>query len=319
MIKHTTIRAATVDEAIQKGLAELDLTREDAEIRVISEGKKGFLGFGKQEAIVEVSQKEAVSFKELTHQLEETDRNTSTTTNEHLNSEVSVKQMKNQQESVMTSDKELIEAKENASPEDVEEMPKDKEVQTIEIDVISEEDEEDSNETTENIDEETLEDEVTNTKLTDPYESAQIVADYLVAVIKDYGAQSDIEIDIEGRDVFYDIHTDKSGLVIGKHGKIINSLQILAQTYLSAIHFKHLNVILNVGDYRKRRAQTLESLAEKKVQKAKELRKPVSFEPLPAYERKQIHRYLANHENIKTYSTGREPKRYLVVEYLEED
>ena len=70
MLKNAVIRAESVELAIQKGLDQLGITQDQAEIRVISEGKKGFLGFGKQEAVVSITSQSDLSMKEMTRELE---------------------------------------------------------------------------------------------------------------------------------------------------------------------------------------------------------------------------------------------------------
>lgn len=329
MLNLKTVRANTVEEAIEKGLKELNIDRSEAEIRVISEGKKGFLGFGKQEAIVEITQNNNLSLKELTKQLErqsteekaaidqetikETPKETVTIEAKTVKKaeEVPAAIVKEKEKPVIKKEPAKIKKAEpvikKAEPEITPEIT---EVHYVEEDIDEDIEEFEDNDFAEETDKECFQGK-------NAYESAAIVADYLVDIIRKYGADARVEMDIEGRNVFYDIHTDKSGLVIGKHGKIINSLQILAQTYLSAIHQRHLNVILNVGDYRKRRAKVLQNIAEQKANEAMVKGEPVIIDALPAYERKQIHKHLSYLKNIKTYSQGREPKRVLVVEYQE--
>src|SRR5699024_10635265 len=67
-------------------------------------------------------------------------------------------------------------------------------------------------------------------------EASQKVAVYIQEVIQSYGAQADVDFEISRSQVMFNIETDKSGLVIGKHGKIINSLQILSQTYFKSLY-----------------------------------------------------------------------------------
>lgn len=333
MLNQKTVRANTVEEAIEKGLKELNIERSQAEIRVINEGKKGFLGFGKQEAIVEIIQNNDISFKELTNQLERESTEEPVVNTETVIEQEAVKVEKTEQDNKLEEAKvennelatESNEAEVEAKEFEIESQEAEVEATEAEIEseVIAVEMEESQVETeeaiveTETTDESDDDTEETPFQGKNAYESAAIVADYLVAVVREYGAEAEVEMDVEGRNVFFDIHTDKSGLVIGKHGKIINSLQILAQTYLSAIHQRHLNVILNVGDYRKRRAKVLQNIAEQKADEAMQTGQPVIIDALPAYERKQIHKHLAYMKNIKTYSQGREPKRHLVVEYQE--
>jgi spoIIIJ-associated protein len=72
--------------------------------------------------------------------------------------------------------------------------------------------------------------------------------------------------------------------------------------------------VLNVGDYREKRQVILERLAQKTADKVKQTGRPVFLEPMPAFERKQIHAALSKNPSIQTHSEGDEPYRYLVVE-----
>lgn len=141
------------------------------------------------------------------------------------------------------------------------------------------------------------------------------VARYLENVIMSYGAQTHIKVEMGPNQVVFNIETDKSGYIIGKHGKIINSLQVLAQVMVHQYDKRRQSVILNIGDYRERRAKILEQIAERTAKEVLKTKRPVVLDPLPSYERKQIHAYLAKIDHIETHSEGKEPNRYLVVEY----
>lgn len=319
MLEHsTTVRAETVDKAIEKGLAELNISRSEAEIHVISEGKKGLFGFGKQDAIVEVTAKNDLSLSEITEQLEEEKKVKSDTTETpveaepmvvEVDEEIKITEVKEQPKEKVAPKSEVVEAK--AVEETVTEEPVKKEVKKpqpkpsveaekeVKAEAITESksDEDDQQETF------TIE------------EASQKVAVYIQEVIQSYGAQADVEFEISRSQVMFNIETDKSGLVIGKHGKIINSLQILSQTYFQSLYRRRTSILLNVGDYRDRRANVLRQIAQRTADEVLETKQTVILDPLPAYERKQIHAHLARIDRIKTHSEGKEPNRYLVVEY----
>lgn len=140
------------------------------------------------------------------------------------------------------------------------------------------------------------------------------VGSYLAEVTKEMGVETKIEVTVERRDVFYNFSTDQEGLLIGKHGKTLNSLQLLAQNYFDKLSFKRLNIILDVADYRERRTETLKYLAKKVAYDAISQRRRMQLDPMPAYERKVIHSALADNSKVKTYSRGAEPRRYVVIE-----
>ena len=104
------------------------------------------------------------------------------------------------------------------------------------------------------------------------------------------------------------------GLLIGKHGQPLDSLQYL--TNLTANKFdstERLHFILDVENYRQRRAETLHKLAKSVAEKAIRTRQPVKLEPMNRHERRVIHTALQNNKRVETHSTGEEPYRYVIV------
>lgn len=140
------------------------------------------------------------------------------------------------------------------------------------------------------------------------------VIDYLSETIKTYGASAEVKAEVSRNVITFHIDTDKPGLIIGKHGKIINALQTLAQTIFQQHERSRVAVVVNVGDYRERRAKVLENMADRTTERVLRTKQPVFLEPLPAFERKQIHAYLSKTPEVSTHSEGKEPHRYLVVE-----
>lgn len=303
MLEHsTTVRAETVEKATEKGLAELNISLEQADVHVISEGKKGLFGFGKQDAIVEITVKNNLSLSEITEQLEEEQKSKNAAENISVPSEpirVEVEETAVVEEVEDPIEEETVEEVIQPTVVEAEVEPAVKEEPITEIieveDVTEEEDEVSDNITIE--------------------EASQKVAAYIQSVIKEYGAHADVDYEITRSQVMFNIDTDKSGLVIGKHGKIINSLQILSQTYFQSLYRRRTSVLLNVGDYRDRRASVLKQIAQRTADEVLNTKQPVILDPLPSYERKQIHAHLARIDHIKTHSEGKEPNRYLVVEY----
>lgn len=115
----------------------------------------------------------------------------------------------------------------------------------------------------------------------------------------------------------YEIHVQIDGEninhLIGYRGMTINALQTLASAIANKNSTAKIIVIVDVGDYRKKRVQTLEELAEKISQRVIKTRKPVTLDPMSAYERKIIHTKLQDNDKITTYSKGEEPHRRIVI------
>lgn len=148
-------------------------------------------------------------------------------------------------------------------------------------------------------------------------EAARVTKEYLEGIAKTYGAEATVTVEARRDRMTFVFDTDKQGLLIGKHGKILNALQVLAQVSVHRFIKGRISVQVNVGDYRQRRSETLQQIAERTARKVLKTKQPVYLEPLPAYERKQIHAALSKNKRISTHSEGKEPHRYLVVEIAE--
>ena len=148
-------------------------------------------------------------------------------------------------------------------------------------------------------------------------EAAHITKAYLEQIAEIYGAPSVVHVEVQKEKMNFVFETDKPGLLIGKYGKILNSLQVLAQVSVHRFVKGRMSVQVDLGDYRLRRTEALQQIAEKTARRVLKTKQPVYLEPLPAYERKQIHAYLSKNKRISTHSEGKEPHRYLVVEIAE--
>lgn len=142
----------------------------------------------------------------------------------------------------------------------------------------------------------------------------ETTVDYVKMVLTSMGISAEIEVEQKGeRQVILQITGEKMGLLIGKRGQTINSLQYLAQLVANRHADPYITVILNPENYRDRREQTLIQLAERLASKAIQLKKPVKLEPMPNFERKIIHTALAGHKKVQTVSDGHEPNRHIVI------
>ncbi|EAC8307326.1 protein jag [Listeria monocytogenes] len=150
-------------------------------------------------------------------------------------------------------------------------------------------------------------------KVIEKEDGIQVAIDYLLDVATKMGAVITIDVEEVGKDVKLQIKGDNLGMLIGKHGQTLNALQYLTQLIANKTTSQYKNIIVNVGDYRERRHETLVILANKMADKALKTKRAVHLEPMPSFERKIIHAILSENEQIETHSEGRDPYRYIVI------
>ncbi|MBO0601798.1 protein jag [Sporosarcina sp. E16_3] len=251
----TTRRGTTVELAISSALIALGVTRDEVEVEVINQGRKGFLGFGAKEAEVTVT---IVNFEEPS-----------------------------------VPEKVLV-------PEEAQPVM---EIQPFEVEVIGK-----------SVEPPVEKEEVQIEGLSD--ETAIGETEHYLKMIAIGMGIDDIQISHEtnGKYVTFQMESAKAALLIGKRGQTLNALQQLSQLVTNKLANQFKVVRIDVGDYRERREQSLEQLAERMADKAVRTGKKIQLEPMASYERKVIHNALSRRLDIETYSEGTDPFRYLVIE-----
>lgn len=143
----------------------------------------------------------------------------------------------------------------------------------------------------------------------------EIVNHFLGEIFRVMGITADIKVvyDEEGENVNINIIGDDMGVLIGKRGQTLDSLQYLTSLVVNKNKEGYLKVKLDTENYRERRKETLENLAKNLAYKVKKTRKPVSLEPMNPYERRIIHSALQNDKSVETHSEGEEPYRKVVI------
>lgn len=125
-----------------------------------------------------------------------------------------------------------------------------------------------------------------------------------VEVSASFDKEDNLCVDVSGEDM---------GLLIGKRGQTLDSLQYLTSLVVNKGNFSYIRVKLDTENYRSRRRETLENLARNIASKVKRTRKPVHLEPMNPYERRIIHSTLQSDPGVSTHSEGEEPYRKVVV------
>ncbi len=117
-------------------------------------------------------------------------------------------------------------------------------------------------------------------------------------------AEKALDVDMRGEEI---------GILIGKRGQTLDSLQYLVSLVVNRGQSDYIRVKLDTENYRQRRKETLENLAKNIAYKVKRTKRPVSLEPMNPYERRIIHSALQNDRYVTTHSEGEEPFRRVVV------
>ena len=133
------------------------------------------------------------------------------------------------------------------------------------------------------------------------FDAMKMEVEILVAVNEE---EHIIEVELKGDDM---------GILIGKRGQTLDSLQYLTNLAINKHSDEYYKVKIDTKDYRKRRKETLENLAKNIAYKVKRTKRPVSLEPMNPFERRIIHSALQNDRYVTTHSEGDEPYRHVVV------
>ena len=141
------------------------------------------------------------------------------------------------------------------------------------------------------------------------------VYDFLHSVFQ--AMEMDVEILInkseDGKIVDVELQGEEMGVLIGKRGQTLDSLQYLTNLAVGKQVEEYVKVKIDTEDYRKRRRDTLENLAKNIAYKVKRTKRPVSLEPMNPFERRVIHSALQNDRYVSTHSEGEETYRHVVV------
>ncbi|MCL2399625.1 MAG: protein jag [Defluviitaleaceae bacterium] len=142
---------------------------------------------------------------------------------------------------------------------------------------------------------------------------AEIIERFLQEIAAAMGLSVKVNINHKEKHMYVNLTGDNMGVLIGKRGQTLDSLQYLTNLVVNRCGIPEFSVILDTENYRKRRRETLESLALSLARKVKATRKNVVLEPMSRYERHVIHMVLQRDPFVKTFSDGNEPYRNVVI------
>ncbi len=152
-------------------------------------------------------------------------------------------------------------------------------------------------------------------KVRKKYSPEESVREFLNQVFEAMKLEVEILIDYDEENGLMEVEFkgEEMGVLIGKRGQTLDSLQYLTNLAVNKQTDHYVKVKLDTEDYRKRRKETLENLAKNISYKVKRTKRPVALEPMNPYERRVIHSALQNDRFVSTHSEGEEPYRHVVV------
>ena len=320
---------STVEEAIQKGLKELDIPRMKAHIKVISREKNGFLGlFGKKPAQVDI---EAISETTVIKANQQAVKGVPKEINEQNEPVKTVSEATVDLGHVVEVIKKIEEEGQGVSDEVKAEILKnEKHASTIleetgHIEILNELQLEEASQEelavsavaneVEQTERQELED--LGLKIESSFDIEQVateVTTYVQTIIDDMDVEATLSNDYNRRSINLQIDTNEPGRIIGYHGKVLKALQLLAQNYLYNRYSRTFYITINVNDYVEHRAEVLQTYAQKLATRVLEEGRSRQTDPMSNSERKIIHRIISRMDGVTSYSEGDEPNRYVVVD-----
>ncbi len=136
---------------------------------------------------------------------------------------------------------------------------------------------------------------------------------FLSEIFSKIGVQASKNIEIKNNYLYISIYGNNLNFLIGYRGETLNALQTILASVATRVSKEKIKILLDIENYRDKRTKDLEELAEKISKTVYKTKKSVTLEPMKAYERKIIHAKLQNHPYVKTYSTGNDPYRKVVI------
>ena len=270
---YITVTAKNLDDAITEALVQLEVTSDRLDYEVIEKGSDGFLGFGRKQAVIKARRKEEPVVEVKAEKKEE----------KPVKVEKAAKVEKTahaeKKESVKTETKNEFKKEKDFKKAPKKEVREETELAKVEPATI----------------------EACEKFVEDVLNAMNMEEVKVTSTVDEEGALS---ITMEGKNM---------GILIGKRGQTLDSLQYLTNRVANKMQDGYVRVKLDTEDYRRRRKETLENLAKNIASKVKRTRRTVALEPMNPYERRIIHSALQSDPAVSTHSEGEEPYRKVVV------
>ena len=278
-MEYITVSAKTLDDAITEALIQLGVTSDQLDYEVIEKGSAGFLGIGMKQAVIKARRKvveepEAEIVEEAKPEPVVIKKEEPKPVKKEFTKKETIKK-----ETVKKEPAKKTFIKEEAVKEAAPSVKKEADLAKVESQTI----------------------EACEKFIYDVLKAMDMTDVKVTSVVDEEGALS---IDMEGSNM---------GILIGKRGQTLDSLQYLTNRVANKMQEGYVRVKLDTEDYRRRRKETLENLAKNIASNVKRTRRTVSLEPMNPYERRIIHSALQGDPAVSTHSEGEEPYRRVVV------
>jgi len=324
MKKSLTKSAKTVDEAVRLALDEIGKTRSEVTVDIIEEGSGGFLGLiGGKDAVVRVSYDE-----DLDRVLEDIKTEIEIDSLKEVGKDYDVKKRSQEiQKQEGIEDKE-----ENSITEEVKDFGEKIKEEAHEIkEAVEEKTEEifedkDEEELEENQAEESVEDELAEKRdyalsrkrsnIDNYYKAKELLEEILRAM---HFENVSVIGNLEGSIIKLDAKVEEkdTGIAIGKNGQSLDAIEFIIRKAIDS-RSNNLRDNIDINNYKRRRDEKIVRLARDTAEKVAQSKKSWNLRYMNSYERRLAHEEISKHRDVTSHSEGREPQRYVVVDYVGE-
>lgn len=317
--------AKTVDEAVELGLRDLGLTRDSVDIEVLEESKSGFLGiFGSKDAIVKITEK--IDFKIDINDIygEKVEDKVETTKEKPYTQEKKVSENKEQRQKPVQKSEKRVERQENKTVVEKNRKPANKQSrpkfeEKIENKPAPVEKKVEPKEVIKQAPVENTVKSVEDNQIKVSKEDLLLlVKENLEQLVNSMHIKAKVNASLEDETLAFnlvDISEEDTGIIIGRKGETLDSLQYILSLMANKNTSTFNRVTLDVANYRTRRKEAIENNARKVAYKVIKSRRPIALEPMNSYERRIVHYALQSYKEVETVSQGNFPNRKVVIKY----
>lgn len=304
------VTAKTVSDAITEASIQLETSSDNIEYTIIDEGSKGFFGIGSRKAMIEARKK--FTDEDLMQEVFGEKKEKAEKPKREPKKEMKKEQVPELKKEAAPEKKEATHKPEKRENREVKKEPR-RPAAVKPTEKEAEKPQEKPERPAEAAEEAVFAEPKQPRVPADPEEAKRRAVTFLTDMFRVMDMQIEVHASFEDDTLSVDLSGEEMGLLIGKRGQTLDSLQYLTSLVVNKGKASYVRVKLDTEDYRNRRKATLENLAKNIAFKVKKTRRPVFLEPMNPYERRIIHSALQNDPYVTTHSEGEEPNRKVVV------